>query len=133
MIKKIRRGVFETNSSSVHTITIMMKSDYKRWCNEDLYLFKGSGSWRWGENHKPVKNQLYKKEEVIEFIMNSKYPPNETVDWNDPDVQYEYFRDNEFYTFDEYGEDSYLETYEEEFITPSGEEIVVFGEYGEDC
>ena len=31
MKRQIRRGVFETNSSSVHSITMCMKSDYDRW------------------------------------------------------------------------------------------------------
>ena len=30
MKKQIRRGVFETNSSSVHSLTMCMESDYDR-------------------------------------------------------------------------------------------------------
>ena len=33
MKRQIRRGVFETNSSSTHSITMCMKSDYDRWSN----------------------------------------------------------------------------------------------------
>lgn len=36
MMKQIRRGVFETNSSSVHSMTICMKSDYDKWVNNEL-------------------------------------------------------------------------------------------------
>lgn len=32
---KIRRGVFETNSSSTHTIAIMNDSDYENWVYHD--------------------------------------------------------------------------------------------------
>ena len=39
MKRQIRRGVFETNSSSTHSITLMMKKDYDRWQKGDLYLF----------------------------------------------------------------------------------------------
>lgn len=31
MRRQIRRGVFETNSSSCHSITMCMKSDYDKW------------------------------------------------------------------------------------------------------
>lgn len=36
MKRQIRRGVFETNSSSVHSITMCMKSDYDRWVDDEL-------------------------------------------------------------------------------------------------
>lgn len=31
MKKQIRRGVFETNSSSCHSLTMCMESDYNKW------------------------------------------------------------------------------------------------------
>lgn len=36
MKRQIRRGVFETNSSSVHSITMCMKSEYDRWVAGEL-------------------------------------------------------------------------------------------------
>ena len=36
MKRQIRQGVFETNSSSVHSMTICMKSDYDKWVNNEL-------------------------------------------------------------------------------------------------
>lgn len=33
---QIRRGVFETNSSSVHTLTMCTDSEYQSWKNGDL-------------------------------------------------------------------------------------------------
>lgn len=30
-MRQIRRGIFETNSSSVHSITIVSKEDYDKW------------------------------------------------------------------------------------------------------
>ena len=40
MKKQIRRGVFETNSSSVHSLTMCMESDYDRWQEDNLYLLQ---------------------------------------------------------------------------------------------
>ena len=36
MKRQIRRGVFETNSSSVHSLTMCTQSDYDRWKNGEL-------------------------------------------------------------------------------------------------
>ena len=122
MKKQIRRGVFETNSSSTHSLTMMMKSDYERWENEGLYMYQGSG-WSWDFN-KPVKNHLYTKDEAIEFLKNRRSYKGEEIDDYD-------LRDYDFISWDDEGSE-YLEGFYEEFITPSGETIVAFGEYGYD-
>ena len=36
MKRQIRRGIFETNSSSVHSLTMCTQSDYDRWKNGEL-------------------------------------------------------------------------------------------------
>lgn len=36
MNRVIRRGVFETNSSSVHSLTVCAKEDYDRWVNGEM-------------------------------------------------------------------------------------------------
>ena len=66
MKRQIRRGVFETNSSSVHSLTMCMKSDYSRWAKDNLFLFTGSG-WCYPDDNKPQKNHCYTKEEAIAF------------------------------------------------------------------
>lgn len=121
MKKQIRRGVFETNSSSTHSLTMMMKSDYDRWGKYNLYLYTGSG-WGW-ETNKPIANSLYTKNEVIEFVKTKKYYTDvENVDS-------ELIRDLNFIAWDDEGNE-WLESFYEEFTTPSGETIVAFGEYG---
>ena len=122
-MKQVRFGVFETNSSSTHSLTMMMKSDYERWAKESLYLFNGSG-WSWDSN-KPIKNTLYTRDEAVEFVKNSRY-----YDAGD-EIDDVYLSDMDFISFDDEGHD-YLEDFYEEFITPSGETIVAFGEYGYD-
>ena len=122
-MKQVRYGVFETNSSSTHSLTMMMKSDYERWENENLYLFNGY-TYGWDFN-KPVTNALYTREEAIEFVKNSKYydPVDEISD--------EYLKEFDFISWDDEGNE-YLESFYEEFTTPSGETVVAFGEYGND-
>ena len=123
MKRQIRRGVFETNSSSTHSLTIMMKSDYKRWQTEQLYLYDGSG-WGW-EFSKPVENQLYTRDEAVEFVKKNKYYKDAN------EIDDDALRDCGFISWDDEGNE-YLESFYKEFTTPSGETIVVFGEYGYD-
>lgn len=120
---QVRQGVFETNSSSTHSITMMMKSDYQKWEKENLYLFDGFTS-EW-DFRKPVKNKLYTRDEAVEFVKNSRY--YHTGD----EIDDEYLREMDFISFDDEGSE-YLEGFYEEFTTPSGETIVAFGEYGYD-
>ena len=35
-MKSVRKGVFETNSSSTHSLTITAKTDYDRWVNGEM-------------------------------------------------------------------------------------------------
>ena len=122
MKRQVRRGVFETNSSSTHSLTMMMKSDYDRWHTEQLYLYEGGYGW---EFKKPVKNNLYTKDEVAEFAKNNRYYHGEE------EIDNETMRDMGFISWDDEGSE-YLEGFYEEFTTPSGETIVAFGEYGYD-
>lgn len=122
MKKQIRQSVFETNSSSTHSLTMMMKSDYNRWVIENLYLFKGY-TYGW-DFDKPIKNHLYTRDEAEKFVKNSRYYHGEEID-------NEVLREMDFISWDDEGSE-YLEEFYEEFTTPSGETIVAFGEYGYD-
>lgn len=119
---QVRQGVFETNSSSTHSLTMMMKSDYNRWEKEGLYLYTGSG-WAWDFN-KPVTNKLYTRDEAVEFAKNYKY-------YRGYEINDRYLRELNFISFDDDGNEC-LESFYNEFTTPSGETIVAFGEYGYD-
>lgn len=123
MKRQIRRGVFETNSSSTHSLTMMMKSDYDRWRKEDLYLYDGSG-WGW-EFNKPIYKHLYTRDEAVEFIKNNKYYKGEV------EIDDEILSDAEFISWGN-NDGDYLEDFYQEFTTPSGEVVVAFGEYGYD-
>ena len=123
MKRQIRQGVFETNSSSTHSLTMMMKSDYKRWENENLYLFNGY-TYGWDFN-KPVRNSLYTRDEAVAFVKNSRYYHVGS------EIDEQYLREMDFIYFNDKGSE-YLESFYKEFTTPSGETIVAFGEYGYD-
>lgn len=78
---QIRRGVFETNSSSVHTITMCSDSEYNKWKNGEL---------------------LYGKYSEI-FITKEEYDSN-VEKYNDEDnymTYNDYFNDYDMETYDE--------------------------------
>lgn len=93
----IRRNVFETNSSSTHSMTICTKSEYEQWKNGELLFDR-------------YRDELVKPEDIKEK------------------------NDYRYQTYDAYTNDDecYLEGYCESYTTPSGDEIVIFGEYGYD-
>ena len=129
MKNQISRLVFETNSSSCHSITMCMKSDYDRWENEGLLLYMGYG-YGYAENNKPERNHFYTRDKAISFVKTSKYSDN--VDWDNEQKVNEILTDKEFFTCDyfwnEYCGD--CEGYEETMTTPNGDRVMTFGYYG---
>lgn len=101
---QIRHSVFETNSSSTHSLTMCTKSDFEKWKNGDLVFY---GSFGYG-------GDLITKEELEQKKSHRWFDESEVRTYND-------FMYCEF------------ETFEESYITPSGETVVAFGAYGYDC
>lgn len=123
---QIRNGVFETNSSSTHSLVMCMKNDYDKWVNREVYLNNEAG---WSSYSGYKNKQFVTKEEAIDIITNNKYPPDIDLFTMNNDELEEYFKDNEIYTFDNYDND-YLESFTQEFTTPNGDTVVSFGQYG---
>lgn len=125
---QMRCGVFETNSSSTHSISMCMKSDYDAWVRGEVYFNENSG---WSSYSIYKDKDFVTKEQVIDILTNNKYPPTKDLNSLDNDELEEVFRGNEFYTYDNFdGGD--LERFEDEFTTPNGDVVVAFGQYGYD-
>ena len=120
MLKVIRRGVFETNSSSTHSITLCSKEDYDKWDRGEMLLADGD-------------NFVTKEEAIEELKKNTwfnKY--NTDFDFTDKEAISEALTDNDYKTSEQYFEDEYLETFESTYTTKNGETVVAFGKYGND-
>ena len=118
-----RCGVFETNSSSTHSITMCTKNEFDEWRNGKVYRNDG---W-WSSSTSPLKNKAFLTyDEAIELVKSSSYykPMYEDEDVN------EYFKEYEIYSYENWG--SYYETDVTHYTTPSGEEIVAVCYYGHD-
>lgn len=122
---KIRQGVFETNSSSVHSITMCNESDYEKWVNGDLFLA------RWGYKDKDFITRKEYEDELKEYIYqyNEKYH-DETI--LPEELEYEFCEDNGYVSYEKWTDDFEYENEKSEFITPSGDKVVALCYYGND-
>lgn len=117
---KVRRSVFETNSSSTHSITMCTKDQYEQWKNGELY-------WsRWSEcfiTKSEVEEKMNKEREAY----FADYPRRTEEDFLE-----DFLQDEGYYSFDDYSDKIDMEGFHDEFTTPSGEIVVAFGYYGYD-
>ena len=141
MIVQVRSGVFETNSSSTHSLNICTKSDYDRWVNDKNIVFIGD-SYLVGAKDFGGR-EFVTKSEIIDYLKKM----NESITNEDdkfPETISGYFErdEDDWYSISPasedgiYDSDTYeldneeLESYTQEFTTPSGDEMVAFGTYG---
>lgn len=123
MKTQIRRSIFETNSSSVHSITMVSGSEYDKWKNGELLYDKDTET-------------LVTKEE-IEKIKEDDKKRYESYGWTFNESEYDYNSEDSnirFLTYDKFFEWSYIqyETFTDRYKTKDGEEVVAFGFYGYD-
>lgn len=99
---QIRNGVFETNSSMTHSLTICTAQEYDKW---------------------------YRGELVFDEYHNKFVTPEEAKDdgWDEEGGRY-----SDYYSEEQWNEDfGYnFETFEDSYTTPNGEKVVAFGYYG---
>lgn len=123
MKRQIRRGVFETNSSSVHSITMCSDDEYKRWESGEAYVSDGGDFFTRDEIVQKLKEKKSWSTEELRY-------PN--VNWDDEDEVNELIEDNDYKTYSQYWDDMDYETFDDSYTTKSGEKIHAFGYYGED-
>ncbi|MBO7693884.1 MAG: hypothetical protein J6T10_14785 [Methanobrevibacter sp.] len=114
-IIKTRRSVFETNSSSTHSVTVCEKSDWDKFVKGELVL--------WGEKLIPLTEAKRMWQEYNETFSGTNCDIRTFEEY----CEFEYIK-----TYKEWLDNYDLETYKEDFTTSKGEEIVVFGVYGYD-
>ena len=77
MKRQIRRGVFETNSSSVHSLTMCMESDFNKWVAGELV-------WnRWGNKLVPITDKIKKsiEEDEREYLTYEQFNDYDYIDY----------------------------------------------------
>lgn len=81
MNRQVRRGVFETNSSSVHSMTMCMKSEFDKWVDGELVFD------RWNNELIPITDEIKKsmEEDDKEYLTYEQF-----YDWDY--LEYEKFK-----------------------------------------
>ena len=149
MIFQVRQGVFETNSSSTHTLTICSKEDYEDWKRGDKFWLDND----WGKLQ--TNKSFVTPEELAELTEKYNEKEQKRIDAGDEyakvlDIDkvlnecrdYDSWEDSywdtersalEAYTMDDwYQRNGDLETYSRSFTSPSGDEMVAVGAFGYD-
>lgn len=144
---QIRRNVFETNSSSTHSITICTSDEYQKWADGEMLLVVDSCM---------TDKQFVTIDEAKDIVRKYELEDANAYKWDSPLDDYYYENDIEngvrythidavpedlvipylgyhsMYTCDYYFDDycKWYETYNERYTSESGDEIVCFGYYG---
>ena len=114
----IRRGVFETNSSSVHVLTLTNKDEYVKFENGELFFD------RWG-------CELITKEAYLKDCKTLSPAEKQEILEATGEKLCE-LTDGELYDVDTYYNElvRYYETFCDTYKAKNGEEIIAFGYYG---
>ena len=136
-MRQVRRGLFETNSSSTHSLTMCSGDEFRRWENGELLFdrwneeFVEASSVKTGHNMDEVKE---KYEEVRGKIWKNF---DDLTEAEIADFCEEYFEeddDNQYVTYEWYFDhyEYYFDTFEDSYTTKNGDAVVCFGYYGYD-
>lgn len=111
-MRQIRHNVFETNSSSTHSLVMAIASDFDKWVKGEVYHC-GSA---YGDAKRAgfEKGKFYSKEKVESYYSSTG---EERDTYN-------------FCTYDEFIADEELENSEYSYTTPNGEVVKVVAKYG---
>lgn len=137
MKRQIRRGVFETNSSSTHSLTICTEEEFEQW-KEGKLLFN-----KYNNTHFVKANKLsdYDKKCAAQHYEDNK--DEFFKDWSDLSqsekekyytkyAKENYIANEDDETYEEWRHDDYLEIFVSKYTSKSGDKIVAFGKYGYD-
>lgn len=132
---QIRQGVFETNSSSTHSITMCESSSFKKWKDGELYINLDK------EGDEQFLLTDVAKKWNKDFILNN----HDKITWFTKENYEDYETDELGYVIDyEYARYCYIsydqwcnmfncyDIYSNDYETKSGDKITAFGYYGHD-
>ena len=116
---QVRKNVFETNSSSTHSLVMAVASDFDKWEAGEYYYCNYWSSWRDKDTPEAFKGKFKKGEFFPVAEVDAFYEA--LGEERDP---------YDFQTYDEFCDDEYLEIEEYSYTTPSGEVVRACAKYG---
>lgn len=150
----IRRNLFETNSSSVHSITMCEKDEFNAWVEGKLFFCEANGKFytrdemiKYIKRYNLIENQFEYDYNSGTFKYNGEIYNNkdrfeiadkfaDIISDEDAEEFYENFKNyNPDFTplnYEDYKDSVYeeYEMFESEYVTKSGITIIAFGYYG---
>jgi len=154
---QVRQGVFETNSSSTHSMTVSKTSDYeafkngKMWAmltyssDDDIILLPEAEAIEY--NIKQLKDRncdegfinTYREKKNFWEAFSSKYSEDDETqydDWESFKDEYELDSCSEYYmSWEDFWDGECMQTYEQfsrNIVSEHGDKITVWGYYGND-
>jgi len=135
---QVRKGVFETNSSSTHSLCICSQEDFDAWkagktlFNEYKNEFRPVEDFGISVSDKEVKD--YYNNTKQEFYKSFENLTSDEVQKVKDRLLTELRANADMDGFESYADwwRDYLEEFERSYTSKSGDKIVVFGQYGYD-
>lgn len=142
-MESIRRNVFETNSSSTHSITMCSESEYEKWKKGELFYH------RWDEKFFTKEEIIEKAKEKREKYLKEKEEGKTLYHYMEQyinaetdedllkvemDLDEEDEGDGDYYSYERFWNyiESQFETFENSYTTETNETVIAFGYYGYD-
>lgn len=130
----VRRNVFETNSSSTHSITMCSEDEYNKWQKGGLLYKRWAGEFYTKEQiiEEAKKKQVKYLEEQQEGKTIHRYQEKYINARTDEELYKAEYDEEEYQNYDDfwdYIEDEY-ETFQDSYTTKNGEKIISFGYFG---
>lgn len=136
MKRQIRRNVFETNSSSTHSLTMCSEEEFEQWKKGEV-LFDEDDETFVKANDLSNKDKEYAAQDYEDNKDEYSKDWAELSETAKERYYTKYAKENDLIdedakTYDEYMRESDLETFVQRYTSKSGDKIVAFGEYGYD-
>ncbi len=122
MKRQIRRGTFETNSSTVHSITMCEIDDYEKWINGELYLDKWDNGFITAEEF---------EEGLSEYIKENQVDKETDEYFEDKELREMYMNEYGYITYERW-QNFEFENEFTEYTTRNGDTVVALCYYGRD-
>lgn len=122
MKRQIRRGTFETNSSTVHSITMCEIDDYEKWINGELYLDKWNNGFITAEEF---------EEGLSEYIKENQVDKETDEYFEDKELREMYMNEYGYITYERW-QNFEFENEFTEYTTRNGDTVIALCYYGRD-
>lgn len=137
MKRQIRRGVFETNSSSTHSLTMCDEETFEKWKSGDLMFDKYAEEFidsvsELSDEQKNAAKEYYEYSMEKYWKQWDDLTDSEKEEWYSKYATEKGIVSEDVVTYDQFMDEAYLESFVDRYTTKNGDKVVAFGLYGYD-